>query len=93
MDQHQPLIERVATEASVVMLVGGLDSGKTTLGEAMLFKTKATSRPGSVDDGTSVFDFEPEEVRRKTTISSSFHHCTWKKHEITLADTPGYSVL
>ena len=47
-----------------IVLVGHNSSGKTTLGEAMLFKTKATSRLGSVEDGTSVFDYEPEEKER-----------------------------
>lgn len=65
-------------------------AGKTTLAEALLFNAKATDRMGRVDDGTSNFDTDPEEIRRKITISTSFHHYTWNKVDVTLADTPGY---
>jgi elongation factor G len=64
-------------------------SGKTSLAEAVLFNGKATSRIGKVDDGSSNLDFEPEEIKRKITISSSFHHCEWKKNYINIIDTPG----
>lgn len=65
-------------------------AGKTTLAEALLFTAKATDRMGRVDDGTSNFDYDPEEVRRKITISTSFHHYAWNRVEVTVADTPGY---
>jgi len=65
-------------------------AGKTTLAEALLFNAKATERMGRVDDGTSNFDTDPEEIRRKITISTSFHHYTWNKVDVTVADTPGY---
>jgi elongation factor G len=65
-------------------------AGKTTLAEALLFNAKATDRVGKVDDGSSNFDYDPEEIRRKITISTSFHHYVWDKVEVTLADTPGY---
>ncbi len=65
-------------------------AGKTTLAEALLFNAKAVDRMGKVDDGSSNFDYDPEEIRRKITISTSFHHYTWNKVEVTLADTPGY---
>ena len=65
-------------------------AGKTMLAEALLFVAKATDRMGKVDDGSSNFDYDPEEIRRKITISTSFHHYTWDKVEVTVADTPGY---
>ncbi|GAB4363151.1 MAG: elongation factor G [Deltaproteobacteria bacterium] len=65
-------------------------AGKTMLAEALLFVAKATDRLGKVDDGSSNFDYDPEEIRRKITISTSFHHYTWNKVEVTVADTPGY---
>ncbi len=65
-------------------------AGKTTLAEALLFNAKATDRMGKVDDGSSNFDYDPEEIRRKITISTSFHHYVWDKVEVMLADTPGY---
>jgi elongation factor G len=69
--------------------IAHVGSGKTSLAEAMLFDGKATTRLGRVDDGSSNFDFEPEEIKRKITISTSIHHCDWKKHTINLIDTPG----
>lgn len=72
-----------------VALVAHGGSGKTSLAEAILFNGKTTTRLGKVDDGTSHLDFEPEEIKRKITISTSFHHCNWRKHTINLIDTPG----
>ncbi len=65
-------------------------AGKTTLAEALLFAAGATDRMGKVDDGTSNFDTDPEEIKRKITISTSFNFYVWDKHEVTVADTPGY---
>lgn len=67
------------------------DAGKTSLTEAMLFNTGMTDRLGKVLDGTSNMDFEPEEVKRHITISSSLHHCEWQGHSLHLVDTPGYT--
>ena len=64
-------------------------AGKTTLTEAMLFNAGAMDRLGRVDDGTSVMDYEPEEIKRSLTISSSFNHIQWNKHKINIVDTPG----
>jgi elongation factor G len=69
--------------------IGHSGCGKTSLAEAMLFTAGATSRFGRVDDGSSVLDYEPEEIKRKITIASAFHHYTWKKHVVYIADTPG----
>ncbi|HXG22468.1 MAG TPA: elongation factor G [Methylomirabilota bacterium] len=66
-------------------------AGKTTLGEALLYAAGATTRPGRVEDGSSVFDFEPEEIRRKITLSTAFHSLTWKRHHVFLVDPPGYA--
>ncbi len=64
-------------------------AGKTTLAEAMLYDGGVSDRLGRVDDGTSIMDFEPEEIKRKMTISSSFNHLEWDKHKINIVDTPG----
>ncbi len=72
-----------------VGLVAHVGSGKTSLAEAMLFNGKATTRLGSVDEGTSHMDYEPEEIKRRITISTALHHCNWKKCEIHIIDTPG----
>jgi elongation factor G len=66
-------------------------AGKTSLGEALLYAAGATTRLGRVDDGSSVFDFEPEEVRRKSTLSTAFHSLSWKRHQVFLIDPPGYA--
>ncbi len=55
----------------------------------MLFNGKATTRLCKVDDGSSNLDVEPEEIKRKSTLTTAFHHCTWKKHAINIIDTPG----
>jgi elongation factor G len=60
------------------------------LAEALLFNAKATERMGRVDDGSSHFDYDPEEIRRQISISTSFHHYNWNKVEVTVADAPGY---
>ncbi len=64
-------------------------AGKTTLAEAMLFDAGETTRLGRVDDGSSIMDFEPEEIARKTTLSAAFNSFEWSKHLINLIDTPG----
>jgi elongation factor G len=72
-----------------VALVGHGGSGKTSLAEIMLFKAGVTNRIGRVEDGNTVMDYEPEELRRQSSISSSFHQFNWKKHTINIIDTPG----
>lgn len=65
-------------------------AGKTSLTEAILFDSGMIDRLGRVDDGTSTMDFEPEEIKRKITISSSLNHCEWNGYSIHIVDTPGY---
>lgn len=72
-------------------IVGQGDAGKTSLVEAILFNTGMTDRLGKVDDGSSNMDFEPEETKRKITITSTLHHCEWNSHELHIVDTPGYT--
>lgn len=72
-----------------VAIFGHAKSGKTSLAEALLFTTGKTKRLGKVDDGSSIMDFDPEEISRKATINSSFNHYDWHKTSIYLIDTPG----
>lgn len=65
-------------------------AGKTSLVEAMLFNAKATDRLGTVEDGNTVTDFEPEEIERKNSLSSAMAFCDWKGHRMNIIDTPGY---
>ena len=72
-----------------IALIAHGKAGKTTLAEAMLFDAGSIDRLGRVDDGSSVMDFEAEEIKRHLSISSAFNHLEWNKHKITLIDTPG----
>jgi elongation factor G len=72
-----------------IALVGHTGAGKTSLAEAMLYDSGAIKRLGRVVDGNTAMDFEPEEIKRTSSISSGFHQCNWKKHTITIIDTPG----
>ena len=72
-----------------VALVGHSGSGKTQLASAILFDSDAVNRLGHVDDGTTVTDFDEEEVARKHTLSASTAYAEWKKTKINLIDTPG----
>jgi elongation factor G len=74
-----------------IVLVGHNSSGKTTLADAMLFKAKATGRLGSIDEGTSTFDFEPEEKERKNSIDLAMASATVQGREVNLLDAPGFS--
>jgi elongation factor G len=74
-----------------VALVGHGGSGKTSLAEALLYVSGATNRLGSVDQGSSVFDFEPEEIERKISLSLAVAAAEWNGHVINLVDTPGYA--
>ena len=73
-----------------VGVIGHGDSGKTSLVSAMLFDAKAVNRLGKVDEGTTVTDFDPEEIERKISLSSALCFAEWKKNKINLIDTPGY---
>jgi elongation factor G len=73
-----------------VALVAHGGAGKTTLAEALLFHSGATKRMGNVDEGTSILDHDPEEVKRKISITTSVAPIEWKNHKINILDTPGY---
>jgi elongation factor G len=71
-----------------LMAHGG--AGKTTLAEAMLFNAGVIERFGRVEDGTTTSDYDPEEIKRKSSISTSICPCEWNNHKINVIDTPGY---
>jgi elongation factor G len=74
-----------------IVLVGHGGSGKTTLAEALLFVGGATKRMGSVDEGTTVFDHEPEEIERAISLGLSVATVDWNGFRINVIDTPGSS--
>lgn len=73
-----------------IALISHGGAGKTTLGDAMLFVSGGNDRFGRTDDASSVLDFDPEEQRRKTTISTSIAPIEWKGKKLNILDTPGY---
>jgi elongation factor G len=76
-----------------IALVGHSGSGKTQLAAAMLFDAGTVNRLGRVDDGTTVTDFDEEEIARKHTLSSTPAYVEWNKVKINLIDTPGVAKI
>ncbi len=74
-----------------IALVGHGGTGKTSLAEAMIYNTGVIKRMGKVDDGNTVADFLPEEVKKKITISTALVPCEHKNCKINVLDTPGYA--
>jgi elongation factor G len=72
-------------------LFGHGGSGKTTLAEALLFTTGAVNRLGRVDDGTATTDFDPDEVKRKMSVSAALAPVEWRDTKINVIDAPGYA--
>ncbi|HOJ93440.1 MAG TPA: elongation factor G [Dictyoglomaceae bacterium] len=66
-------------------------AGKTTLAEAVLYTAKVIDRMGRVENGNTVSDFEPEEIKRGISLSLSILPLEWKNKKINLVDTPGYA--
>jgi elongation factor G len=81
----------VTTALRNVALLGHGSSGKTSLGEAMLFTSGALSRQGRVEDGTTVSDFDEEEIRRHISLTTSLLPIEWQNHKINVLDTPGFT--
>jgi elongation factor G len=74
-----------------VSLLAHGSAGKTSLAEAMLFTTGAINRQGRVEDGTTVADFDDEEIERKISLGAALVPCEWNGHKINVLDTPGYA--
>ena len=72
-----------------VALVGHSGAGKTQLASTLLFTAGAVPRHGKVDDGTTITDYDEEEISRKHTLSASLAHVEWQKTKINFVDTPG----
>ena len=73
-----------------VAVVGHGSDGKTTLVEALLYYAGAIDRQGRVEDGTTTTDSDPEEIRRKISISAAVAPLEWKETKINFIDVPGY---
>ena len=73
-----------------IAIVGHSGEGKTTLCEAILFNGGAIERMGKVDSGTTVSDFDEQEIARKMSVSLSVAYTTWKDVKINILDCPGF---
>ncbi len=74
-----------------IVLLGHGGAGKTSLAESMLFSSGAINRMGDVEEGTTVADFDEEEIQRNISLSLSLIPCEWKNKKINMLDTPGYT--
>ena len=72
-----------------VAMISSAGAGKTSLAEAMLFAAGAVPHLGSIAQGTTVSDFEPEELHRRSSVSTSLLRCSWNHTTINLIDPPG----
>ncbi|HEU5162966.1 MAG TPA: elongation factor G, partial [Thermoanaerobaculia bacterium] len=81
------------SEIRNVAVVGHNDTGKTTLVSQLLFNAGAVTRLGSVLDGTTVTDFDQDEIERKHSISAALAWAEWRDHKINLLDTPGFGIF
>jgi elongation factor G len=82
--------ERKLNTIRNIGIIAHIDAGKTTVSERVLFYTGLTHRLGSVDDGTTVTDFMPQERERGITIQSAAITSTWRGYQINIIDTPGH---
>ena len=89
MSQAMPNISTDRLRNIVLLSHGG--AGKTLLSEAMLHTAGVTSRMGTIEDGTTTSDYEPEETRRQTSVQASILTCPWRDQKINVIDTPGYA--
>jgi elongation factor G len=74
-----------------VAFLGHGDSGKTSLVSALLFNSGTVNRLGSVNDGSSITDFNDDEINRKISISTALAFAEYRDHKINLIDTPGFA--
>ncbi|HWS70563.1 MAG TPA: elongation factor G, partial [Thermoanaerobaculia bacterium] len=81
------------SEIRNVAVAGHNDTGKTTLISQLLFNAGATTRLGTIGDGTTTTDFDQDEIERKHSISTAIAFAEWKDIKINLLDTPGFGIF
>ncbi|MDQ3940371.1 MAG: elongation factor G [Actinomycetota bacterium] len=74
-----------------IVLVGHGGSGKTSLAEAILFRSGAITRMGKITEGNTVCDFDEEEIRKGISVSTALAPVEWDGHKINVLDAPGYA--
>jgi len=80
-----------ASDIRNIALAAHGGTGKTSLTEAMAFQAGVASRLGRVDDGSTLSDFDPDEIKRKISVNLSLVPVEWKGTKINIIDTPGYA--
>src|SRR3990172_1456103 len=73
-----------------IALVGHSGTGKTSLAEAMMFVSGATTRLGKIEEGSTVSDWDPDEQKRQFSLNLSILPVEWNEHKVNVLDTPGY---
>src|SRR5215831_10884213 len=86
---EDPMNEMRAESVRNVAVVSSAGAGKTSLIEAMLFTTGAIPNLGTVPQGNTVSDFEPEEIHRQISVSTSLLRCSWQQTTLNVIDPPG----
>ena len=81
------------SEIRNVAVAGHNDTGKTSLVSQLLFNAGAVTRLGRIDDGTTVTDFDQDEIDRKHSISAALAFAEWRNTKINLIDTPGFGIF
>ncbi len=81
------------SEIRNVAVVGHNDTGKTTLVSQLLFNAGVTTRLGTIGDGTTTTDFDPDEIDRKHSISAAVAFAEWKETKINFVDSPGFGIF
>jgi elongation factor G len=76
-----------------VALIGHGHTGKTQLVSALLYTAGMVNRLGKVDEGTSITDYDDEEIQRKFSISAALAYVEWEKTKLNLIDTPGFNIF
>src|SRR5438270_9479740 len=74
-----------------VALISHVGAGKTSLVDAALYDSGAVTRQGKVDEGSSISDFDPDELKRGMSLNAKVLPIEWKNSKINLIDTPGYA--
>src|SRR5258708_3394938 len=76
-----------------LVVIGHSHSGKTSLVSAMLFTGGATPKLGRVDEGTTITDYDEEEIARQMTVSTGIASAEWRNTKINLLDSPGFTMF
>src|SRR5918992_1326601 len=74
-----------------IVLVGHGGAGKTSVAEALLFRSGATTRMGKITEGNTVCDFDEEEIRKGISVSTALAPIEWDGHKVNVLDAPGYA--